>query len=257
MFKKLLCLLFLLASCSLWAHQQSPVLANESYSRSKRLLLKEVYKDNKKTIYCQIPFDEAGHLIIPEGFDMSKVADRAHRIEIEHIIPAEKFGLYIKQWWKGDNLCVNKEGQPFKGRCCAEKTSRIFRLMQADMYNLYPTVGSLNAIRGHADFGEFPKYFPSLYKSCLIKVADGKIEIPDEAKGVVARTHLYFQEQYPFFKLTPEDQQLFQKWNLLYPVSSWECLRTYRIEKIQLNENPFVKSQCIQNKLWPTEKEEK
>lgn len=257
MLKKVLCLSSLLFAFPLCALSHEGIVTNDSYSRSRRLLLNEVYKDNKKTLYCNIPFDENNNLIIPEWFDVSKVADRSHRIEIEHVIPAEKFGLYIKQWWKGDPLCMDKNGEPFKGRRCAEKTSRIFRLMQADMYNLYPSVGSLNAIRAQYDFGEFPKFFPSLYKGCQIKLADGKIEIPDTAKGTVARTYLYFQEQYPFFKLSAKELQLFQKWNQTYQVTPWECLRTYRIEQIQFNENTFVKSQCVQKNLWPTKKEEK
>ena len=30
----------------------------------------------------------------------------------------------------------------------------------------------------------------------------------------------------------------------MYPVDAWECLRAKRIERIQGNENPFVKEAC-------------
>lgn len=250
--KKTFCLICLLCSSPLLAEVSSiQKEANESFSRSKRLLLTEVHKNNRKTLYCQIAFDEKGTLIIPDWFDVSKVSDRSNRVEIEHIVPAEKFGAYIRQWWQGDPLCVNKNNEPFKGRRCADKTSRIYRLMQADMYNLYPVVGSLNTIRAQYDFGEFPDYVPSLYKKCKIKVSDGQIEVSDEAKGIVARAYLYFNAQYPFFELTPKEILLYQKWNSLFPVTKEECLRTYQIEQLQFNENQVVKSQCIQKKLWP------
>ncbi len=39
-------------------------------------------------------------------------------------------------------------------------------------------------------------------------------------------------------------------WDKQYPVEKWECVRTKRIERIQGNENPFVKQPCIEKKLW-------
>lgn len=225
--------------------------ANESYTISRKRLFDEVYANYKKTLYCQIPFDENEILSFPKKFDMSKMADRVNRVEIEHVVPAERFGSYIKQWWYGDPLCMDKTGTPYKGRRCAEKTSRLFRLMQSDMYNLFPSVGSINALRGNLEFTEFPTYVPSLYQSCTIKIADGKIEIPNTAKGVVARVYLYFKQQYPFFELSLQEEELFQKWHTEFPVTKWECDRTYKIEQIQQNENKVIKQQCIEKQLWP------
>ncbi len=230
---------------------EKPFYANESYASSRNKLFKEVYIDHRKTLYCQIPFDKKKILIFPKDFDVSKVANRVNRVEIEHVIPAEEFGSYVKQWWMGDKNCIDKENNSYKGRKCADKTSRIFRLMQADMYNLYPSVGAVNAIRENAEFSELPDFMPSLYKNCAIKIADNKVEIPDEAKGIVARIYLYFEQQYPFFQIKENQKKLFLKWNQNFPVDEWECLRTYRIEQIQRNENQIVKSQCLQKNLWP------
>lgn len=253
--KQILFLTFLLFSTHTLA-ENGHFYANESYTISRKRLFDEIYSDYKKTLYCQIPFDENGKLSFPEGFDMSKIADRVQRIEIEHVISAERFGSYIKQWWNGDALCVDKDKKPYKGRRCAEKTSRLFRLMQSDMYNLFPSVGSINALRGNLDFNEFPAYIPSLYQNCTIKIADGKIEIPDTAKGVVARVYLYFKQQYPFFELSQQEITLFQKWHKTFPVTKWECDRTYKIEQIQHNENKVIKQQCIEKQLWPIERKE-
>lgn len=225
--------------------------ANESYPVARNKLFKEVYIDNRHTLYCQIPFDENKQLLFPKWFDVSKVSERSQRIEIEHVIPAEEFGAYIKQWWNGDENCIDKNNQSYKGRKCAEKTSRIFRLMQADMYNLYPSVGSINAIRGNFDFAEFPNYVPSLFKECKLKIADNKVEIPDNAKGIVARIYLYFENQYPFFQINKDQKDLFIKWDTNFPVQKDECNRTYRIEQIQKNENKIVKNRCQKMGFWP------
>ena len=39
-------------------------------------------------------------------------------------------------------------------------------------------------------------------------------------------------------------------WDKMYPVDAWECKRAQRIEKIQKNENSFVKEACIKVNLW-------
>ena len=243
---------FLLALiCSTLPAKAEDFFANESYQISRRALFNQVYKDNRVTFYCHIPFDEKNNLSLPKDFDISKIATRVQRVEIEHLIPAEEFGNYIYQWWNGDKNCIDKNNIEFKGRKCAEKTSRIFRLMQADMYNLYPVIGATNAIRGNAHFTEFPPYLKSIYTTCQFKIADGQIEPPDHTKGVIARTYLYFEEQYDFFEIEPSHKKLFIKWNNKFPVSKWECERTHRIEQIQKNENKVTKTQCIKNGLWP------
>ena len=55
---------------------------------------------------------------------------------------------------------------------------------------------------------------------------------------------LYMQDAYPLYKMSSAQQKLMTAWNTMYPVDRWECLRAERIEKIQGNENPFVKEAC-------------
>ena len=38
--------------------------------------------------------------------------------------------------------------------------------------------------------------------------------------------------------------KLMTAWDKMYPVDAWEYLRAKRIERIQGNENPFVKEAC-------------
>lgn len=38
--------------------------------------------------------------------------------------------------------------------------------------------------------------------------------------------------------------ELMDAWDKMYPVDAWECTRARRIERLQGNENPFVKERC-------------
>jgi len=57
------------------------------------------------------------------------------------------FGRTFKEWRDGNAQCVNSKGKSFKGRRCAEKVNKEYRYMQADMFNLYPAIGAVNALR--------------------------------------------------------------------------------------------------------------
>ena len=71
-------------------------------------------------------------------------------------MPAENFGRAFKEWREGDGRCTNEKGHFYKGRRCAEKMSAEYRLMQADMYNLFPAVGAVNAIRSNYNYELLP-----------------------------------------------------------------------------------------------------
>jgi len=47
--------------------------------------------------------------------------------------------------------------------------------------------------------------------------------------------------------ISNKNQKLFKAWDEQDPVDKWECERNKRIEQIQGNENPFVKSVCVEN----------
>ena len=153
------------------------------------------------------------------------------------------------EWREGDAQCVNKNGKPFKGRKCAEKVNLRYRYMQADMYNLFPAIGAVNAIRGNFQYSELPGVAPD-FGSCEAKVDGRRFEPPARAKGQVARAGLYMAWAYPEYRLSSQQKRLFEAWDRTYPVDSWECTRARRIENLQGNENPFVKRPCQERGLW-------
>lgn len=216
----------------------------ESFKDAKRALERRVYFDHRVTIYCGAAFDADGNVTPPPGFAVRKHQARAGRIEWEHAVPAENFGRAFVEWREGHPDCVDRRG-PFKGRKCAERVNREYRLMQADMYNLYPAIGAVNALRSNDSYGMLPGA-PSACGSCSVKVADGRMEPPDAARGSLARSTKYMAWAYARFRLSDQQARLMDAWDATHPVDAWECERARRIEAVQGNENPFVKRLCAE-----------
>lgn len=228
---------------------------NESFAAAKKRLEQDVYFDHRITVYCEAEFNEQKHVKLPVGFETEKYRSRAERIEWEHIVPAENFGRTFAEWREGAPTCQEPNGHRFKGRKCAEIANREYRLMQADMYNLYPAIGAVNALRSNYNFTQFQSDAPSSFGTCQVKIWDRKVEPPAPVRGVIGRTYLYFEAAYPRYKMSDSNRKLMQAWDKEYPVSAWECRRACRIEKIQKNKNKILRPQCQDKNLWPKENE--
>ena len=222
---------------------------NDSFAHAKRML-GQVYADHRVTIYCGATYDAQGNVTLPIGFTTPKHEARAGRIEWEHALPAESFGQAFPEWREGSPECIDNRGKAFKGRKCAEKISQKYRLMQADMYNLYPAIGAVNAMRSNFNYAMLAGE-PSTFGSCEMKISGNKAEPPARARGQIARTYAYMADAYgPRYHMSKQQEQLMGAWDKQYPVDAWECTRAKRIEKLQGNENKFVKTPCVAAGLW-------
>ncbi|WP_178306441.1 endonuclease [Vibrio algicola] len=223
----------------------TPNISIDSFSKAKRLLMSEVYNQDpaRHTVYCNIPFNAKKQTQLPTGFDHSLYTKRSQRIEFEHIVPAENFGSSFKQWREGDEKCVSSKGKAYKGRKCATKASEAFRLMQADGYNLYAAVGSVNAYRSNYNF-QMLSGTQSDFGSCDFHVDNRKAQPPVFARGLIARTYLYFDETYSSFNISRQQRQLFTAWDKQYPVTQFECGKAKIVEKYQHNSNPILADRC-------------
>ena len=161
---------------------------NDSFSHAKKML-GQVYADHRVTFYCGTEYDAQGVITLPDGFTTPKHEKRAGRIEWEHALPAENFGQTFAEWRDGAPECVHK-GKAFRGRKCAEKVNAEYRLMQADMYNLYPSIGAVNAMRSNFNYAMLAGEQPT-FGTCEMKVTDRKAEPPTRARGQIARTYFY------------------------------------------------------------------
>ena len=223
---------------------------NDSFTSAKKWLEKDVYYDHRYTIYCNAEFNDDKLVRLPKGFKTDKYSSRAKRIEWEHVVPAENFGRTFAEWRDGHPECVDLKGKPFKGRKCAEQTNKEYRFMQADMYNLYPAIGAVNALRQNYNFTQFQSDTPSSFGTCLMKIQDRKAEPPALARGVIARTYLYFESAYRRYRMSEAQRKLMEVWDKQYPVDSWECERACRIQHIQKNKNKIIQNRCEQKGLW-------
>ncbi|WP_304545982.1 endonuclease [Sulfurimonas microaerophilic] len=223
---------------------------NESFSKSKKELRK-IYADHQTTVYCDCKYNykdkknmidrnSCGYMPRNEYTKKGKVNQRARRIEWEHIIPAENFGRQFSCWREGNPKCVSSKGKQYKGRKCCEKVSKEFRIMQADMHNLFPAIGELNGDRSNFRF-DFEEAVYSQYGQCKFEVdfKAKRVKVKEELRGVIARDYLYFNKQYGM-KLSKQELQKYNAWNKQYPPSEWEEERNKRIERKQGNRNTFI-----------------
>lgn len=212
----------------------------ENFQLSKKLIM-EVYEDHRNTFYCNVEFDSHGNIVSPP---QELVGNRAKRVEIDHVVPAEAFGHTFIEWSEGNEVCRHK------GRKCAEMLNREYRLMQGDLYNLVPSIGTINALKSNLKFGLLPLETPN-YEFCSIKIRRNRVEVSSELRGFVARVHLYMAKEYPeHFQMTKQQRVFMEEENKRNPVSPWECTRTKRISEIQGNENTFVKIPCTEAGLY-------
>lgn len=224
-------------------------MAVDSFSKAKKLLEKKVYQNHQETIYCSAKFNNKKLVTPPAGFHTTKYLKRAKKIEWEHIVPAENFGRTFTEWREGHASCKNTKGKAFKGRKCAEKKSLEYRYMQADMFNLYPAIGAVNALRSNYNFTMLPSE-KNDFGSCAMKIDNRKAEPPVSARGRIARTYLYMDETYGRYSMSKQQKQLMTAWDKTYPVNEWECERAKKITAIQHSENKTVKSRCVNKQLW-------
>ena len=238
--KVLIALAISISSFSSYSHTNQEI---DSFNKAKKLLEKQVYNNHRTTLYCAAEFASDKRVIPPQGFTTTKYLKRSKKIEWEHVVPAENFGRTFSEWREGHKQCVNSKGKAFKGRRCAEKVNTEYRYMQADMYNLFPAIGAVNASRSNYNFTMLPAAEID-FGSCAMKIENRKAEPPKRARGQIARTYIYMEETYKRYSMSKAQRQLMNAWDKIYPVTDWECLRADKIRKLQKNENKVVTSRC-------------
>lgn len=208
--------------------------------RTAKDMIPEVFEGHEETFYCGCRFE--GKRIKPGscGYKTRKNKQRAQRLEIEHVVPAAAFGSRLSPWAEGHPDCVSSKGSPYKGRRCAEKMSRAFRYMEADLYNLQPAIGEVNGDRSDKELenihGEAREY-----GECDVEIDEDGIEPRPAIRGDVARTYLYMDWAYPGLGIIhPGNRALIEAWNKADPVSEDERRRARRIAQLQGNRNPFI-----------------
>ena len=222
----------------------------QSFSKAKKILLRQVYRDHKTTFYCNCPFNSKKKILPSDNYTPKKEGKRAHRLEWEHIVPAHAFGQSFPEWRNGHPECKTRKGKPFKGRNCARKVALKFRYMESDLYNLVPAVGEINGLRSNYSFAMIPLEKRAFGK-CDMEIEGRKAEPPLDKRGNIARTYFYMDWAYPGHGIiSKKNRKLFEAWDKGDPVDAWECERGRMIEGIQGTENPFVRKGCVEKGIW-------
>ncbi len=210
--------------------------------RKAKDLLADIHSFNGKTLYCGCNFSGTTVDLASCGYKPRAGTARSKKMEWEHVVPAESFGKAFPEWRNGAPQCISG-GKPYKGRRCAG-TNPDFVQMEADLFNLWPEIGELNAMRSNFTMaaiggpgGEFGR--------CDVRIKSRKFEPSDAAKGIVARIYLYMEYAYPGRGIVAgKNQQLFEAWDRLYPVTDWECDLANQIAQVQGNRNAVLDNRC-------------
>ena len=212
-----------------------------SFYEAKKNLVK-MYQNELKgqtTIYCQAPINWQGKKGISDlgsvGYTVRKQRTRAERIEWEHVVPAYNIAR------QGTRACW-KEG----GRKNCSKNDKWFKKAEADMHNLFPSIGEVNGDRSNYRFSAWiGNPGMGMYGDCPMKIdfKNKQAEPPNEAKGAVARTYLYMSDKYGV-QLSKAQRQLMEAWSRQYKAQDWECEREKVVAKAQGNRNNYVVSSC-------------
>ena len=229
------CLLILSVASSSLAQNT----AIESFNNAKKRMV-EVFSGHETTFYCGCAYTGKDIDLTSCGYQPKTDTPRAKRLEWEHVVPAHAFGQAFKEWREGHPDCVDHKGKPFKGRNCARKRVKLFRVMEADLYNLQPAIGEVNGLRSNYSMEMIPGEKRE-FGACDVEIEDNKVEPRPEIRGDIARTYRYMDKAYPGKGIiSRSNQKLFEAWDKLDPVDDWERARARRIEAIQGNPNPFI-----------------
>ncbi len=204
----------------------APSVGYASFSAAKRAMV-EVYADRPVTFYCGCSYAQGRIDASSCGLQARKNHVRSVRLEWEHVVPASWLGRGFACWAKG-------------GRKECQRTDETFQRMAADLINLVPSAGELNADRSNFGFAEIPGE-ARLYGACDFEVSfSGRRAEPRPAvRGDIARIHFYFMHQYGV--AVPDEQvALLRQWDAQDPVDDWELLRNALITQRQGRGNPYV-----------------
>ena len=208
--------------------------APDTFEQAKMELRTYVYHDREDEgdFYCGCRFDwvgRSGGIVDLEscGYQIRAQPVRAQRIEWEHILPASSIGQARQCWQDG-------------GRQNCNRTDPVFNMMEADMHNLTPAIGEVNADRSNFRFSELSGE-PAKHGACDFRVSftQRAAQPRNEIKGLIARTYFYMHDRYDL-NMSDAQQRLMMAWHRLHPVSDWEQERDRRIASRMGHGNPFV-----------------
>lgn len=193
------------------AHAVAEIQPPRTFKEAKKVAW-ALYKDKPITFYCGCRYQ--GNKVDLEscGYSVRKNANRANRVEWEHVVPAWVIGHQRQCWQSG-------------GRKSCTSNDSEFSAAEADLHNLVPSIGEVNGDRSNFALGITTEN-PGQYGQCQTVVDfKGKVAMPrEDVRGAAARIYLYMADRHDL-RLSAQDRRIYDAWNRQYPVGEWERWR--------------------------------
>lgn len=243
---------FLITTCLLFpvqSYSKNETISSFGEAKSK---LRKIYGNKNITFYCSCPYQKKSIKLKKCNLDLKKYKKRSKRLEWEHIVPAHAFGQSFNEWRNSKTVCGYKttskgKKKKISSRKCAKK-NKLYRAMEADIYNLVPAVGSVNALRSNFSMSKLEKSDTPICPGVFKKAR--KFMPRDSKKGNVARIYMYMDSTYPGRGIiSKKKRKMFKLWDELDPVDEQECKITKLKQKYQVNKNNIILSRCLKAKL--------
>lgn len=217
---------FLTAVCLSLVASLANAQAPRTFQEAKKVAWK-LYAPQSTEFYCGCKYQGNRIDLKACGYVPRKNAQRASRIEWEHIVSAWEIGHQRQCWQHG-------------GRKNCARNDKVFERAEADLHNLVPSIGEVNGDRSNYSFGWLPEQ-RGQYGSCLTQVdfKARKVMPRPSIRGMIARTYFYMSKRYDLH-LSRQDRQLFEAWDRTYPVQPWERQRNQRVACLTGHGNDFV-----------------
>ncbi|SMF14116.1 endonuclease [Pseudogulbenkiania subflava] len=202
-------------------------VGHRNFNDAKKVLPR-VFAGMEQDFYCGCQYTGKDVDFASCGYVPRKNANRASRIEWEHVVPAWVLGHQRQCWQNG-------------GRKNCTSTDPVFQMAEGDLNNLVPAVGEVNGDRGNFSYGAWTRNPAPMYGQCK-SVTDFKMkrfQPREEVRGRAARITLYMHDRYQL-RMSSQDRKLMCAWATQYPVDDWEQRRNERIVKQQGEGNPLV-----------------
>ena len=200
--------------------------APATFAEAKRLAW-PLYAKQSTEFYCGCKYSGNRVDLRSCGYTPRKNANRAQRIEWEHIVPAWVIGHQRQCWQKGGR------------KNCAANDAQ-FRKAEADLHNLVPSIGEVNGDRSNYSFAWLPQK-PHQYGRCetVVDFKARKVMPRPAIRGMIARTYFYMSDRYKL-RLSKQDRQLYEAWSKAYPPRVWEQQRNQQVACVMGWGNPYV-----------------
>ncbi len=169
--------------------------APRTFSEAKKIGWK-LYARQSVEFYCGCRYSGNRVDLASCGYKPRKNANRARRIEWEHIVPAWVIGHQRRCWQNG-------------GRSNCARHDSTYQRAEADLHNLVPSIGEVNGDRSNFGFGWLPQK-PQQYGACpmVVDFKARKAMPRPQIRGMIARTYFYMSDRYGL-RLSKQDRQLY------------------------------------------------